>query len=409
MNRSARKFYLLLLFFSVSVYGQMEKYEFAQDIEGVDEQWAEIEIPLEVFGVAKSDLSDLRIFGITASKDTIEAPYLLRSAEEKQSIADINFKTLNSSERNGFYYFTYEMLSLETINQIRLDFQERNYDRRIMLEGSNDQKEWFKIVENYRLLSIKNSTTDFVFNEINFPEAKYQFFRVAILSKKKPLVRKAMITQRVSNEGAYHTHEIKRFETREEKKNTIIEVDLGRRVPLDRLKVLVGDKFDYYRPVSFRYANDSVQIDGAWVKRYKNLHSGTLHSFNDCEFVFAKNILLQHLEITVRNQDNEPLNINGVEVQGAVQSIVARFTTPAKYFLVYGNAIARSPQYDLARFADKIPENPMALSLGKRFAIDRTDSFVRGPLFQNKMWLWAIMLVMVALLGWFSLTMIRNK
>jgi hypothetical protein len=121
------------------------------------------------------------------------------------------------------------------------------------------------------------------------------------------------------------------------------------------------------------------------------------------------NIIIKKLKIVIENNDNEPLQIDSVELAGDVYSLFCRFTEPATYYLTYGNDHANRPQYDLDRFIDKIPEHLKPLQLGNE---QRTGERITGnskPLFQKKIWLWTIMTLIILLLGWFSIGMIRNK
>ena len=81
----------------------------------------------------------------------------------------------------------------------------------------------------------------------------------------------------------------------------------------------------------------------------------------------------------------------------------------ANYFLVYGNKNAQKPTFDIINFADKIPENLKELSIGDEIAIDKKAEIKTKPLFENKYWLWGIMFVIIALLGWFSLKMMKKE
>src|SRR5690606_40823506 len=58
------------------------------------------------------------------------------------------------------YFFTFEMPAREPINQLYLQFKEKNFDWKIRLEGSHDQQEWFTIADDYRIVSISNQLTD---------------------------------------------------------------------------------------------------------------------------------------------------------------------------------------------------------------------------------------------------------
>jgi hypothetical protein len=88
---------------------------------------------------------------------------------------------------------------------------------------------------------------------------------------------------------------------------------------------------------------------------------------------------------------------------------MVRFTQPANYFLVYGNDRATVPRYDIQQFAAKIPDNPPLITLGNERQHSTTTLTERLPLFQNKIWLWSIMALIVGILGWFTLSMMRKK
>jgi hypothetical protein len=49
------------------------------------------------------------------------------------------------------------------------------------------------------------------------------------------------------------------------------------------------------------------------------------------------------------------------------------------------------------------------VTLGEEQVIPKTPVPVVKPLFENKIWLWAIMAVIILLLGWFSVKMMRAK
>ena len=124
---------------------------------------------------------------------------------------------------------------------------------------------------------------------------------------------------------------------------------------------------------------------------------------------FPTNRTLQKLQIIIYNQDNEPLKIDEISVRGSASELVARFTEPANYYLTYGNSKARKPQYDISRFKDKIPESLTELELGTVRKIIKKEAPTTEPLFENKLWLWAVMLLSIIVLGGFSIQMMRNK
>jgi hypothetical protein len=400
-----------LLFCSFSSYGQQQTYRYQRELPGVTDQWHKVVLPEDIFGQVSPDLSDLRIFGVTANHDTIEVPYLLRVAREEVINIEVPFKTLNTAHNEEGYFFSFEVPTNVAVNQIKLNFVQQNFDWRLRLEGSQDQNIWYTIVEDYRILSIKKGGTDFQFTDIKFPLSKYGFFRLLVNSKEEPKLASASIAQREVTAGSYHTYPLEETIIRENKsaKQTEIALELASAVPVSRIKIAVLDTIDYYRPVTIQYLTDSVETAKGWKYNYLTLGTGTLNSLKENEFQFRSNVISKKLKILIHNQDNRPLTTGDIAVNGYVHELVARFTEKASYQLVYGNKRIGKPHYDIDRFQDKIPYEMTALALGAPQVIPSEEPSMTVPLFENKIWLWAIMLGIILLLGWFSLKMMNAK
>lgn len=410
MKTEIKLTYLLLLFCSYS-FGQIKQYSYKRELLGIKDQWHKVVLPNEVFGKVSHNLSDIRIFGLTESNDTIEAPYILQLATEKISQKDVTFNLINKSKNNKGYYLTFEIPTENHVNQIKLEFKQQNFDWRLAIEGSQNQQEWFSIIEDYRILSIKNELTDFQFTKVTFPSSKYRYFRLLIKSEKKPELITAKILLNEIIDGSFRNYIINSVKIDEEKQNkqTVINIDLKSSVPVCNLKICVKDTFDYYRPVTIKYLTDSIKTQKGWKYNYSTLTSGMLNSIEKNEFNF-NSTTLQKLKIIIENQDNEPLQIDSLVVKGYVHELIVRFIDPATYYLTYGNNQVSSPHYDIDHFADKIsPTSLTALKLGDEQLIKKEPIQKTEPLFQNKIWLWAVMTIIIILLGWFSLKMIRQK
>ena len=400
----------ILLHFLVSpVFGQMNHFDFIRAINGVSDQWHSVELPNEIFGKANSTLSDLRIYGITAENDTIEAPYLVNILREKEENLNIPFKVINKAKNSNGYFYTFAIDQLTTINQISLDFSVENFNWKCSLEGSHDQKEWFTILENYRIVSIKNNSTNYQFSTLNFPPANYPFFRLIVHNQIDPKFKSAKINlDQVTN--AKHQIYESSFSVKNdnEDQETIINIDLGIPLPVSYLKINVDERKDYYRPISIQYLVDSTKTEKGFVYNYRSLTHGILNSTDQKPFE-SKSITSQKLRIFIQNYDNTALNIKEVEVRGYIHQLIARFDQPAKYFLAYGNTRIAAPRYDLVYNKEQIPTDLTNLRLGSAIAISKKQTKNSNSLFENEIWLWVIMAIIALVLGWFSLRMINNK
>lgn len=400
--------FLLLLFCSFS-YGQLDQYNYKRELQGIKSTWHKVVLPEEIFGKVAPNLADIRIFGITAAKDTVEASYLLKLKTEKIVAKDVNFRFLNTTQNEKGYYFTLEVPTEDTVNQLKLDFNKQNFDWKLTLEGSQDQQEWFTVVDGYRILSIKNAETDYQFTKITFPSTKFRFFRLLVKSEENPELINVKATYNEVKNGNFVDYDVINIKTIQEKKaqRTVLEIDLKSTVALNSIQIKVKDTFDYYRPISIQYVADSVKTEQGWNYLYENLASATLSSIEKNEFKFESTIL-KKLKISISNQDNEPLNIESIAVKGTIHELLVRFTEPAAYFLTYGNKKATKPTYDIERFVSKVPETLTVLTLGNEQKIGKKDT-TKVPLFKNKIWLWLLMGIIILVLGWFSIKMMNKK
>ena len=398
-----------LLLLAIYTYGQMDNYGYKRQLKGISEEWHTLVLPDDIFGKTSQNLSDIRIFGITKNKDTLEAPYLLQIAEDKRTMKNVPFNMLNTVNNAKGYYFTFEIPSEETINHIQLDFAQKNFDWTVVLEGSQNQKQWFTLVEDYRILSIKNDETDFQFTKLVLPSTKYRYFRLLVKSGEQPKLNGARIEQSTLKEGMSKNFSIREIRTQENKRTKQTEIDVTMEMPvrLGTISLEVSDSFDYYRPVSIQYLKDSVKTEKGWKYSYSNLTSGILNSIQK-EPLWCNHTTVKKLKILIDNQDNQPLQIKTVKASGFVHNLVTRLSTEAEYYIAYVNESTYITSYDIDRFTSNIPENLGVLELGPEQEIKKEEIEIVNPLFQNKIWLWSLMIVIIALLGWFSIKMIRN-
>lgn len=389
---------------------QLAQYSYQRALNGVSEQWHKVVLPSDIFAKTTQNLVDLRVFGIAASGDTLEIPYLLHVARAEVDQKNRNFRMLNTVKNERGYFFTFEIPTAEAVNQIELDFKQKNFDWRVRLEGSNNQQEWFTLLEDYRILSIQDDMTTFNYTQLKFPTASYRFFRMAIDSKESPELLSASILSSEVREGRMQQFPVKQMAIQQNKasKQTAIDIELPMPMRVSQLEVIVQDEVDFYRPLSIQYLSDSVSTPKGWHYTYTTLYTGTLQSFQKNAFLLEDRTL-QKLKILISNQDNLPLTIAGVEVKGHEHELWLRVPDrTSTYYLAYGNPQATRPSYDLSRFTDKVPFELLPLELGLEVILEKEAPLAVKPLFQDHKWLWAVLVLSLLMMGWFTVKMIRK-
>ncbi|GAA4198247.1 hypothetical protein GCM10022289_06700 [Pedobacter jeongneungensis] len=388
---------------------QTSSYKFKRNITGVNTIWHKMVLPDDLYKKANAGFDDFRIFGVNG-KDTIEVPYLLKQRADQVTSHDVAFEQLNQSSHHGGYYYTFQSTEINVINQINLTFKQQNFDWKVNLEGSNDNKSWFNILSDYRILSIKNNDTDYQFTKLSFPDSKYQYFRIAVKSPVQPDLLEAKISKTDTIKGTYQDVKYQSFNLKNNVslKETIIDVVLTNPVPLSYLKLNAQSDFDFYRALKIEYATDSFKTDKGIQYNFANLYEGTISSLEKPEFNF-ENTISSRLKITIQNNDNKPLRLNGLVLKGNVYEIIVRFDDPkGEYALYYGNEKAAAPVYEIEKFESKIPASLSSVNIGPELKNPAYTIKTEKPLFENKAWLWVLMAVIIALLGWFSFKMLRN-
>ncbi|AGC78591.1 uncharacterized protein DUF3999 [Nonlabens dokdonensis] len=400
--------FILALVSAVST-AQITDYDYERSIENVSEPWHSITIPNDVFGKLNPSLSDIRIYGVNQTNDTIEVPYLLKIQKAEYEKQQHSFEIINSSKNNQGYFYTIKLNKDSVLENILLNFDNSNFDWKVNLEGSNDQTEWFTLLEDYRILDIKNDATDYRFTQLAFSPSNFTYYRVLIKSKSQPYLKGVEVSNQKRVEAKYNRYKIKSKTVTDDKnsKSTIIDVELNQTVPVNYLKIDVAANYDYYRRYRIEYLSDSIKTEKGWSYNYRTLATGYLSSLEKSALEF--DAIAQKFKVSIYNADNQPLDMNSLVIKGYQHELIARFTEEADYKLVYGNQSAYRPNYDITNFKNNIPQDLEYLKLGKEEKIEKNEEKGIAALFENEIWLWAIMAIIILLLGGFTYKMLQNS
>lgn len=400
----------LLILGNINSYAQEYSFKYQRSLDRVTDSWHKIQIPNEAYSKLNSDFSDVRILGVMTNGDTIEAPYILKVLDDTYDNHTIGFNLINEVSKSNTYYYTFEIADDQFVNSVELKFNRSNFDWWVNLEGSQNQQEWFNIIDKSRIVGIENRNTSYSYTKIEFGDVKYKYLRLIIPSSIKPQFTEAFINKKVIKKGTYNSPVINTFQVidNDNINQTEILVSLKEMLPISFINLAVSDSIDYYRPITVQYATDSIKNKNGWQYLYKTLFTSTLSSLNKQGHVFP-NRVIKHLKIIVKNGNNEPLDYRGIKLHGNTHELIARFDKPANYYLVYGNKRAYVPNYDITRFENNIPNNNKILIVGNEILIkDQKQKEKQEPFFKNSLWLWAIMIIIIFILGWFAVKMLKE-
>ncbi len=410
MKYSKTYLLILIVLLKVSIVKtQFKEYNYKRKINTTNKNWQKIELPNNIFSKLNTNFSDLRILKISNKNDTVEIPYLLTSTYNNIVTEKRKLNIINESSKKNNHYFTLDNVGLVSTNQIVIDFIKQNYIVDVQLKGSNDLVDWFTILENIKLVAVKNKKTNFKQNTIDFPVSKYKYYQITIKSKEKPLFNSVYLVLEKINKGYLKKIEIKNILKKENKKlnQSEISINLKEYTPISFLNIKVNHPSNFYRPISIKYLIDSIKTEKGWVNRFNEVKTNYISSKLPNKFNF-NSIFTKTIKLTITNHNNIPLQISEIEVKGGLYNMYVQLNSSSKnYFLFYGNNTAEKPKYDINNFKEIIPEVSSNSKLGFEQNTLTNKTIITEPLFKNKFWLWGIIILVITTLGYFSLKMLK--
>ena len=308
----------------------------------------------EVFNRAAPGLVDLRII----QGEEREIAYELvveRGSRERRSfpvgIRDLGFV------RGQFTSFIADLGQEGLLhNEIEVFTNSQNFQRDVTVEGSTDATTWTVLQEGTKIYDFTLKERDFTARDtqVRYPESTVRFLRVKIINDgEEPLditgASVFSVAETLAEEVSFPASIRERTEENTNRRSLIV-FDLGSKgLPTNRLTIQTPH-VNFYREVVLEGTGDIDAPRWSLIQR-----SGVLYSYDTRKFVGDKLTLsypettFRYLRLTIENEDNRPLPIDGVELFGVPRKLIFQAQPDASYKLFYGNPKARAPSYELER------------------------------------------------------------
>ncbi|MBC8042596.1 MAG: hypothetical protein IAF08_04045 [Rhizobacter sp.] len=406
---------------AIAVDGQPYRYQRAVSGLSGAQGYRQISLPPEVVAKLSLTLGDVRLYETSGDVKT-EVPYLLEAAETAAVRGEVAFEIMNKSYSGAACFVTLRQRTRKTVNEIVLEFGEDNFDRYLTLEGSLDGAKWLTVAERLRVVSIRNAFVSYTYTTLNFTPSDYPYFRLKIPELKPERVnfRGATVSNFQSPQTSLDTLPVASWKVGTLAKTQQTEVlitlgtlgTLGTMYAVSRIELSFKKGKDFYRTVEASYKTQSAE-----TAKMENLRpelkrdfwqslTGTIFSSLEPSVIDAPDVRATALRVLINDRDNKPLEITGVRVLAVPQRLIAEFAPQKNYTLHYGKPGDRKPSYDLVYFKDSIPANLASLALGTEEMITQPAS--QPSQLESKWWLWAVMGVIIIVIGLFSFQMLRS-
>ncbi|MFN7328110.1 MAG: DUF3999 family protein, partial [Bacteroidota bacterium] len=334
-----------------------------------------------------------------------EIPYLLKISQDETAQSDIPLKAYNISKKNDALFFTIKQSEKSSANQATIELNKRNYDCLVKIDGSNDEQEWFEVASRLRIVSIDDQGIQYKSNTVSWPSSNFQFLRFQVSNTSHKEFGSIALSQVVTQHGMFDSLSAS-VQSKTENKVTEFNFRFSESAFISKLKLQFDAGQKFYRNFTLEVLKDSVKTEKGWVPNYYTLQSGVLASFQN-NFIDFNPTVLQQLRLIVYNLDNPPIKLSAVQAFSPRVSLVAQLPQ-GDLLLKYGNDRISKPNYDLSHFTNEIPSQLPLVRLQNEQSIAAEAAEKDTPWFKNQNWLWAAMLLILGLLGYFTFTMIRK-
>lgn len=372
-------------------------------------EWRSFTIPAQMFGRLNASCSDIRILGVGSGGDTVEAPYLLRRMEADTTLIETPCTLINRSSTPQAQYVTLQSNLPNPTEWMRLDIEHDEFDWQVSLEGSHDGRTWFMLKENARVVSIRNDGGSYRYTDIHYPRSDYTTFRLAFKTRQTVTLNGAKLLRREGKRANYQrqTAGVQTIPTKE-KNITVYRAELPYHLPVSSVALQVRNSYDFFRPLRIEALLDSVKTSKGWIENYVPVISSVITSFDTSAFRFPLHTA-KVFRVMVENGDNEPLRIDSAVFQIPEHQVIARVEDGRAYTAVYGYTRAAYPDYDVVHYQEKIPDKVEVLILGEEESQQQVNTAEpASPLMNNKLWLWAVVILVIAVVGYFTYGMMTK-
>jgi hypothetical protein len=362
------------------------KYQAQVTIQDTNNNYGGLTITPEIYNAAKPDLGDIRLIG----SDGKGVPYLVIKPKDSTATVTFNPKTINyttNADKQTLVTLDFEKQIVK--NSIEVVTEGSNFRRAVKVEGSNDNIEFFTLIEQAFVFAIGDKYNS-RFSKIDLPPNDFRYLRVTVApmppEDKSPTIKEVQVfdtKQKLAERMPVKLAQLKHDED-EEHHLSIYEYDLGfGNLPVSEITLDVGGEFYRYITVEGRdAATQKVRIESEDnTPRFKevevnwqNITSGAIYRYNKADGEKCQNLVLRipfsakvHKlpKVTIQNYDNAPLKVNSVAASMIPAKLIfPRGTSPA-ITLYVGAESAFTPKYDLEytlKNPDQIKTSPAQLS-----------------------------------------------
>lgn len=348
-----------------------------------------IKVPNMIRSYSNRDISDFRIWDSKGD----QVPYFRHTDDNETRISNFSEYKISTVSKIPDTSSTYIFRNPEKkIDKAVLLLANYQGNKHYSLQGSNDQKQWFGLVNNELLYTLNSATDISTYKVIQFPLCSYSYLKIVfddLNSLPINLIKIGTATTELirKEKDLIPVMRTTVSEIKDEKK-TKIQIVFEHSEIIDEIYFDIAAP-DLYNRIGTVYTLTEKEVNHK-VKTYREEITGfTLRSDSKASFSIPS-FFGKELYIEIENQDNPTLDITKIQFLQKPLYVVADLKEKETYTVSGGDLNLKAPQYDITYFRDRIPgdlptSEIISLTLVEATTAKKKDvSFWQRPLF---MWI----------------------
>lgn len=370
-----------------------------------------IRIPHTVRSYATADLRDFRIWDEKGN----QVPYFVQPSTDYVGlqVSDFTeFEMLSNSriaDSTSTYVFKNPYETLEKAIFLIANYQgSKNY----RLEGSNDQQEWFGLVNNGQLSQINHPRATNVYKDIYFPLSNYPYLKIVFDDRQSLPINLIKIgtanTETVNIVPmTMENIPVKSIEFSEDHKKTLIEIRFERPEVIDQIRMEISAPSFYSRNAHL-YTLKEREVKRS-VESYRQ-HIAAFSIRSDKNLVFnIPSSIEKEVYLEIDNKDNPKLEINALTLMQEPVYLVAALKGKTAYTITAGDASLSFPDYDISKVTNTTKKELPIAEIGTVVYGQSVKTVEEPRTFWQQPWfMWSCIGIAALMIGYFAFNMLTD-
>lgn len=360
----------------------------------------------EVISATRNNLDFIRILD---SKNN-EVPYIIHNG----GLVKSDFKPFTILSRSAVSHVATSVIisneNATNLDHMTLKIANTEVNKVYSISGSNDQKEWFGLIDKQIISDLNEAGKTFTYKDFSFPLNNYKFLKFDFIDKNSlPINILEAGLQHNSSEADQKT-ELQNFEqkitTDKNTKQTVITITFPTPQLVDGIGFAIISPAFYQRDA--RILINKSRVYKRKREEYKEeLASFQIKSNTSNQFSFS-GLFTKELVIEIYNQDNPSLEIKKISLFQTSQKILADLKANENYTLKIDPKLT-APQYDLVNSGIDFNKAYPDARVTNLKTLDHSKQAESAKAFwQTSTFVWVCIILAVIIIAFFAVGLIKD-